>query len=180
MCCGQLGVTLVLWMCRFVFGSCFVVVQVEFANKMECGFLAHGATGKGNDQVRFELSFAALDPTLQTIVPWRLPEFFNRFKGRPDLLQYAEETGIPVVQTASKPYSMDENMLHISYEAGVLEDPAQPHPEEMFRLTVDPVDAPDQAATVVRRLRKLAIIIRSFARASDTLSVLVPSTARAL
>ncbi len=82
--------------------------------------MAHGATGKGNDQVRFELTFAALDPTLSSIVPWRDPAFFNKFQGRSDLLEYAALHGVPVVQTKAKPYSMDENMMHISYEVRVL------------------------------------------------------------
>ena len=89
-------------------------------------------------QVRVELSFAALDPKIKSIVPWRDPAFYTRFQGRPDLLAYAASKGVPVVQTAAKPYSMDENMMHISYEAGILEDPANPAPADMFRMTVDP------------------------------------------
>lgn len=107
---------------------CIAKRAVEIAHKMGCKFVAHGATGKGNDQVRFELTFAALDPTLQAIVPWRDPTFFNKFQGRQDLLDYAAQHGVPVVQTKKKPYSMDENMLHISYEAGILEDPSSPAP----------------------------------------------------
>jgi argininosuccinate synthase len=125
---------------------CISKRAVEIAQKEGCKFVAHGATGKGNDQVRFELSFAALDPTLTAIVPWRDPEFYNRFQGRSDLLEYAAKHGIPVVQTKAKPYSMDENMLHISYEAGILEDPSVPPPADMFRLTVDPSKAPDTPA----------------------------------
>jgi argininosuccinate synthase len=127
---------------------CIAKRAVEIAHKMGCGFVAHGATGKGNDQVRFELTFAALDPRLQAIVPWRDPAFFNKFQGRGDLLEYAALHGVPVVQTKAKPYSMDENMMHVSYEAGVLEDPATAAPADMFRMTTDPAKAPDAPATL--------------------------------
>ena len=126
---------------------CIAKRAVEIAHKTGCRFVAHGATGKGNDQVRFELTFAALDPGLQAIVPWRDPAFFSKFQGRSDLLAYAAQHGVPVVQTKAKPYSMDENMMHVSYEAGVLEDPAVPAPADMFRMTVDPARAPDAPAT---------------------------------
>ena len=125
---------------------CIARRAVEIARAEGCRFVAHGATGKGNDQVRFELTFAALDPTLQTVVPWRDPAFYSRFKGRGDLIDYAASKGLPVVQTKAKPYSMDENMLHISYEAGVLENPATPAPADMFRMTVDPAAAPNTPA----------------------------------
>ena len=127
---------------------CIARRAVEVAHRTGCRFLAHGATGKGNDQVRFELTFAALDPSLQTIVPWRDPAFFNKFRGRPDLLEYAALHGVPVVQTKAKPYSMDENMMHVSYEAGVLEDPSVSAPADMFRMTTDPSKAPDAPATL--------------------------------
>ncbi len=78
-----------------------------------------GCTGKGNDQVRFELAFHALQPGIKVIAPWRDPVFYERFKGRNDLLDYAAQTGIPVSSTKSKPWSMDENLAHCSYEAGV-------------------------------------------------------------
>lgn len=102
--------------------------------------IAHGATGKGNDQVRFELSAYALKPDIKVIAPWREWEF----KGRADLVAYAEEHGIPIPVTPEKPYSMDANLLHISYEGGVLEDPWQGPPAEMFEMTVSPEDAPDE------------------------------------
>ena len=127
---------------------------VEIAHAEGCRFVAHGATGKGNDQVRFELTFAALDPTLGCVVPWRDPAFYSRFKGRGDLIDYAASKGLPVVQTKAKPYSMDENMLHISYEAGILEDPANAAPRDMYRMTVDPADAPDVAAMVTVTFEK--------------------------
>jgi argininosuccinate synthase len=102
--------------------------------------IAHGATGKGNDQVRFELSAFALKPDIKVIAPWREWDM----KGRADLVAYAERHGIPTPVTAETPYSMDANMLHISYEGGVLEDPWTAPPAGMFRMTVDPQDAPDE------------------------------------
>lgn len=111
--------------------------------------IAHGATGKGNDQVRFELNAAALSPSIKVIAPWRLEEFRNQFPGRAEMIAYAEANGIPVQASAAKPYSMDRNLLHISYESGVLEDPwFDPSAEEnkgMFLLSNAPEDAPDEA-----------------------------------
>jgi argininosuccinate synthase len=113
--------------------------QVEIAQKEGCQFISHGCTGKGNDQVRFELAFYALQPSIQVIAPWRIPEFYERFKGRNDLLEYAAQQGIPVSQTKSKPWSMDENLAHCSYEAGILEDPDTTPPSDMWKLTADPI-----------------------------------------
>ncbi|CAH1209530.1 Argininosuccinate synthase [Paenibacillus auburnensis] len=111
--------------------------------------IAHGATGKGNDQVRFELNAAALSPSVKVIAPWRLEEFRNQFPGRAEMIAYAEANGIPVQASAAKPYSMDRNLLHISYESGVLEDPwfdpSAPENKEMFLLSNAPEDAPDEA-----------------------------------
>jgi argininosuccinate synthase len=117
--------------------------QIRVAEREGCFAVSHGCTGKGNDQVRFELGFYALKPDVKVIAPWRLPEFFNRFVGRKDLLEYAEQKGIPVSQTKSKPWSTDENLAHISFEAGILEDPDTTPPKDMWKLTVDPTDAPD-------------------------------------
>ncbi len=122
--------------------------QVEVAREEGAHLLAHGATGKGNDQVRFELTFAALAPRMEVISPWKDREFLDRFQGRPDLLRYAEEHNLEVEATAEKPYSSDENLMHKSYEAGILEDPTQPPPPETFRMARDPRDAPDEAAEV--------------------------------
>lgn len=111
--------------------------------------IAHGATGKGNDQVRFELNAAALSPDIKVIAPWRLEEFRNQFPGRAEMIAYAEAHGIPVQASAAKPYSMDRNLLHISYESGVLEDPwfdaSAPENKDMFLLSNSPEDAPDEA-----------------------------------
>ncbi|KXS12510.1 argininosuccinate synthase [Gonapodya prolifera JEL478] len=117
--------------------------QIEIAKREGCDYVSHGCTGKGNDQVRFEISYYALMPTIKCIVPWRIPEFFNRFQGRQDLLDYAAEKGIPVTQTKAKPWSTDENMYHISFEAGILEDPDTTPPADMWKLTVNPEDAPN-------------------------------------
>jgi len=100
--------------------------------------------GKGNDQVRFELGYLALSPKIKIIAPWRMPEFYDRFAGRNDLFDYAAKSGIPVSSTKSKPWSMDENLAHCSYEAGILEDPNVTPPSDMWKLTVDPLKAPDK------------------------------------
>jgi len=117
--------------------------QIAVAEKEGCTLVSHGCTGKGNDQVRFELAFYALKPDIKVIAPWRLPEFYNRFAGRNDLLAYAAEVGVPVSQTKAKPWSMDENLAHCSYEAGILEDPNETAPKDLWKLTADPLDAPD-------------------------------------
>ncbi|RPA80420.1 argininosuccinate synthetase [Ascobolus immersus RN42] len=117
--------------------------QIAVAEKEGCVAVSHGCTGKGNDQVRFELGFYALKPDIKVIAPWRIPEFYTRFAGRNDLLDYAAKNNIPTVQSKKAPWSMDENMAHCSYEAGILEDPNVTPPKEMWKLTVDPLDAPD-------------------------------------
>ncbi len=126
--------------------------MVEIARAESADALAHGATGKGNDQVRFELTAAALAPDLAVIAPWRQERFRKTFPGRAEMIRYAEAEGIPVPVTAKKPYSSDRNLLHISYESGVLEDPAVdssgPELRDMYRLSVSPEDAPDRAETV--------------------------------
>jgi argininosuccinate synthase len=114
--------------------------QVEIAVKEGAEAVSHGATGKGNDQVRFELTYLAIAPSVKIIAPWR--EW--SFKSRRELIEYAERHGIPVTATKAKPYSMDMNLFHISYEGGILEDPWEAPPEEMFQLTVSPERAPDK------------------------------------
>ncbi len=120
--------------------------QVEIARREGADAVAHGATGKGNDQVRFELTFARLGPELKVIAPWRDPQW--PFKGRADMIAYAASKHIPVPVTAEKPYSMDRNLVHISYEGGILEDPWREPYNDMFRLTVAPEQAPDEAEYV--------------------------------
>ena len=126
--------------------------QIDLARKVGADALAHGATGKGNDQVRFELSYAALAPDLETISPWRMDVFRNAFPGRSEMIDYCAKHGINVEASASKPYSMDRNLLHISYEAGILEDPwfdpTTPDNKDMYKLTADPEDAPNEAQYV--------------------------------
>jgi argininosuccinate synthase len=114
--------------------------QVEVANKTGADAVSHGATGKGNDQVRFELTYMALKPDLKIIVPWREWNLL----GRADCVAYAEKHGIPVPVTQEKPYSSDRNLLHISFEGGILEDPWAEPPADMFTLTKSPEAAPDK------------------------------------
>lgn len=122
---------------------------VDIARKEGADAIAHGATGKGNDQVRFELAVNALAPNIKVIAPWRDPEFRQQFPGRTEMIAYAESHGIPIRQSLKKPYSMDRNLLHISFEAGMLEDTwydgTTPADREMYKLSVSPEDAPDQA-----------------------------------
>jgi argininosuccinate synthase len=118
--------------------------QVRVAREVEADAVSHGATGKGNDQVRFELSFMALAPDLKIIAPWRIWDLNSRQK----LVDFAKAHGIPVPVTKAKPYSMDANLLHISYEGGILEDPwAEPN-EDMFMWTKSPENAPDEPSYV--------------------------------
>jgi argininosuccinate synthase len=122
--------------------------QIEIANIEGADYVSHGATGKGNDQVRFELAYYALKPDVQVLAPWKMPEFLAQFKGRPDMLAYAEKHGIPVTATKAKPYSEDENLLHISHEAGVLEDPWAACDDSVYNRTTSPENAPDTADTI--------------------------------
>jgi argininosuccinate synthase len=116
--------------------------QAEIALREGADAVGHGATGKGNDQVRFELTFARLAPELTVVAPWRHPDW--PFKGRGDLITYANEKRIPITVSAEKPYSMDRNLVHISYEGGILEDPWLEPYADMFRLTVAPEKAPNE------------------------------------
>jgi argininosuccinate synthase len=114
--------------------------QIEIAQKEGARAVSHGATGKGNDQVRFELTYYALDPHIRVIAPWR--EW--PFKSRSDLIAYAQQHKIPITATKEKPYSMDRNLMHISYEGGILEDPWVEPPSDIFILTRSPEEAPDK------------------------------------
>ncbi|KAL6096838.1 ass1 [Pungitius sinensis] len=117
--------------------------QVEIARKEGAQFVSHGATGKGNDQIRFELTCYALYPEVKIIAPWRIPEFYNRFQGRKDLMEYAQKRGIPVPVTPKAPWSMDANLMHISYESGILENPKSHGPADLYLMTKNPEDAPN-------------------------------------
>jgi len=126
--------------------------MVEIARAESAEAIAHGATGKGNDQVRFELTAAALAPELKMIAPWRVKKFRQQFPGRAEMIAFANENKIPVEASVSKPYSMDRNLLHISYESGVLEDPwfdaSSPQMRDMYKLSAAPEDAPNEAEHV--------------------------------
>src|SRR6267143_6000718 len=132
--------------------------MVEIARAENADAIAHGATGKGNDQVRFELAAAALAPELNVIAPWRDSAFRNRFPGRSEMIQYCLEKKIPVEASAKKPYSMDRNLLHISFEAGILEDPwldaSAPEYKQMYKLSVSPEDATDKPEYVTLDFEK--------------------------
>ena len=123
--------------------------MADYANKQGIKTVAHGATGKGNDQVRFEIAFLQFIPNVKIISPWKDPGYLTQFKGRSDMIAYAQKNNIPIISTAEKPYSMDDNLLHISYEAGILEDPALEPKEEMFKKTVSLKNAPDKETKIV-------------------------------
>jgi len=118
--------------------------QIEIAHKENAAYVSHGSTGKGNDQVRFELAYYALEPKIKILAPWKMQEFLDQFKGRTDMLNYAREKKIPVKASLKKPYSEDDNLMHISHEAGILEDPKYKAEKEMLVKMVCPQDAPDQ------------------------------------
>jgi argininosuccinate synthase len=119
--------------------------QIEIARREGADAVAHGATGKGNDQVRFELTYYALEPDIRVVAPWREWEF----KGRSDLIAYAKENGIPVTATVEKPYSTDRNLMHVSYEGGILEDPWAEPPLDIFQMTAAPQTARAEAQNIV-------------------------------
>lgn len=124
-------------------------VCLQVAKEVGADAYAHGATGKGNDQCRFQLAAEALDPSVKVIAPWRMENFRNAFPGRTELIAYCEANGIPVKASSEKPYSSDENCLHISYEAGKLEDLEVNGVELVdFGMTVSPQEAPDQVESV--------------------------------
>ena len=138
---------------RYLLGTsiarpCIARSMLNVADRVGASLLSHGATGKGNDQVRFELAFYALRPDMEVIAPWRMREFLERFEGRTDLMNYCAQHNIPVDASPKSPYSMDENLYHISYESGVLEDPAHSPEKDMYRMTVDPTDAPDKPEVI--------------------------------
>jgi argininosuccinate synthase len=131
---------------------CIAKGMLDIVAKEKADAVAHGATGKGNDQVRFELSAAMLAPQVKVLAPWRMDDFRAEFPGRAEMIAYAEKHKIPVQASAKKPYSMDRNLLHISFEAGMLEDTwfdgTTPDVRGMYVLSVSPEDAPDKAEYV--------------------------------
>lgn len=122
--------------------------QIEIAQKEGATIVSHGATGKGNDQVRFELTYYACNPQIKVFAPWKDKEFLNEFKGRTDLLNYAAAHDIPVKSTLKKPYSEDDNLLHISHEAGILEDPAYKADADIISKIKMPQHAPDKETRI--------------------------------
>jgi len=126
--------------------------HIEIARKEKAQYVAHGATGKGNDQVRFELTFYALQPDIKVIAPWRDPSF--DLNSRTKMIDYAKKHGIPIPVTKKKPYSSDLNLFHISFESGILEDPWREPPEDMFVLTQSPEKAPDKPQYITVDFKK--------------------------
>jgi argininosuccinate synthase len=122
--------------------------QIEIAAETGALSVSHGSTGKGNDQVRFELTYYALNPDIKVISPWKDPEFLDQFKGRQDLLDYAKEWGIPVTASKKRPYSEDENLMHISHEAGQLEDPTIRPNESVFSHTAALEETPNTETVI--------------------------------
>jgi argininosuccinate synthase len=118
--------------------------QIEAAEREGADYVAHGATGKGNDQVRFELTYYALNPNIKVISPWKDGEFLSQFQGRSDMIRYAAGHRIPVKASIAKPYSEDDNLMHISHEAGILEDPLYVGGKDILEKMVMPMDAPDK------------------------------------
>jgi len=117
--------------------------QIEIAAKENAQYVSHGATGKGNDQVRFELSYYALNPDIKVLAPWKMDTFLEQFKGRKDMLDYADKFDIPVKASRDKSYSEDDNFLHISHEAGILEDPNAICPEDVYSRSNSINETPD-------------------------------------
>lgn len=138
---------------RYLLGTCLArpliaKKQIEIATMENAKIVSHGATGKGNDQVRFELSYYALDPNITVLAPWKNKEFLDQFKGRTDMLDYAEKHDIDVSQSKEKPYSEDANLMHISHEAGMLEDPMSPATDDMLKYCKSLKDAPDKETKI--------------------------------
>jgi len=164
---------------RYLLGTsiarpCISKGMIEVARKEGACAIAHGATGKGNDQVRFELSCAALAPDIKIIAPWRDEEFRKQFPGRSEMIAYAEANNIPIKASMKKPYSMDRNLLHISFEAGAMEDPwydaSTPADADMYVLSVSPEDAPDKAEYVELLFEKGDVIGLKAAGISEILT----------
>ena len=128
--------------------------MVDIANKEGTNILAHGCTGKGNDQVRFELTWMKFMPDAIIISPWKDKEWLAQFKGRSDLINYAEQEGIPITVSLESPYSTDKNLMHISYESGILEDTGTEPDPDMFKLTASPKNAPDNETKICIEFEK--------------------------
>jgi len=118
--------------------------QIEIAAQEGANIVSHGSTGKGNDQVRFELAYFALNPDIKIFAPWKDPEFMTEFKGRSDMIDFARKHGIEITASKKRPYSEDENLMHISHEAGILEDPAKRPDDSVYSISKLLKDAPDK------------------------------------
>jgi len=134
---------------RYLLGTaiarpCIARRQVEIAQEEGAEYVSHGATGKGNDQIRFELTYYTLYPGVKVIAPWKMPEFFERLPGRPELFEYAKERNIPLPITTDNPWSMDANLIHVSYEGGILEDTKARGPRDIWLMTTNPDDSPNK------------------------------------
>lgn len=168
-----------IWEDRYLLGTSLARpviarAQMRVAQRESCGFVSHGCTGKGNDQVRFELAFYAIQPTIRVIAPWRMPEFYERFAGRNDLLDYAAKNNIAVTSTKAKPWSMDENMAHCSYEAGILEDADHSPPDDMWKMTDNPRTAPDEPEDFTLMFEKglpSALLLKSGKKITDSVQM---------
>ena len=123
--------------------------QIKVAEQEGAVAVSHGATGKGNDQVRFELSYYSLNPDIRVVAPWKIPEFYRKYPGRSELLSYAKKYKIPVKASKEQPWSSDENLMHISFESGMLEDPWEAPIQEMFELSKSPEDAVDKKQEIL-------------------------------
>lgn len=123
-------------------------IQIDVANQEGADYVSHGATGKGNDQVRFEMGYYALKPNVKIFAPWKDDEFLKEFPGRKEMIEFAEKNNIPIKATKDQPWSSDENFMHISFEAGMLEDPWTKPLPEMFELSISPKNAPDMAVEI--------------------------------
>ncbi|XP_012279023.1 argininosuccinate synthase [Orussus abietinus] len=158
---------------RYLLGTsiarpCISEGLVKTAKNEGAKIISHGATGKGNDQVRFEFACYTLYPEVKILAPWREPEFFEIFQGRSDLLKYAERNGIPVSATPKDPWSMDANLAHISYESGILENPKNPAPKGIYQMTKDPKDAPDKSAKIAITFKEgLPVFVKNLDTGKD-------------
>lgn len=123
--------------------------QIELLKKENATIASHGATGKGNDQVRFEMGYYALKPDIKIFAPWKDEEFLKSFPGRQEMITYAQKHNIPIKATHSAPWSTDENLMHISFESGILEDPWTKPPEKMFEYSISPEKAPNKITKII-------------------------------
>lgn len=128
--------------------------QIEILNKEKANIASHGATGKGNDQVRFEIGYYAFKPNIKIFAPWKDEEFIKKFPGRKEMISFANKNNIPIKATKAKPWSTDENLMHISFESGILENPWLKPPEDMFEYTISPEKSPNKTTAIIIEFKK--------------------------